>query len=194
MLISSPCNFLNLKRGGWNYSELQLFIPTQEPAGPWLCPDRSCQPRQGFQSKVRLTRIPWCLCWHRVHPGEFFPLLSFPPPFATNSEQLSMLESTPDCPAQMTWFSLQLEDADFLNAFGKQTVLSKYTHWVFIDLQYTSLKNTGFLPWLKAGLMRRNICQCGDSVVLAVWQASQQSNRIQKLKLGRTLGIKFVYS
>lgn len=73
----------------------------------------------------------------------------------------------------MTGFSLELEDADLLNALGKQTVLSKYTHSVFIGPQYTRLKNVGFLPWLKTGLMRGNICQSGDSVVLAMWQASQ---------------------
>lgn len=133
----------------------------------------------------------WCLCWDRVHPGEFVPLTFSSTLCYQFRAAVWVLESTPGSPVQMTWFSLKLEDADLLNAFRKQTVLSEYTQ--FISLQCTSLRNVGFLPWLKTGLMRRNICQSGDSVVLAMWQASQQRNKIQQLKLGRTLGIKVIY-
>lgn len=184
-LISSPWNFLNWKRGGWNCSELLLFIPTESPAGPWLCP---AQPRQGFQPKqtlqVRLTTIPLMLVLAQGAPRWVCSSVTFSSTLCSQFRAaVWVLESTPGSPVQMTWFSLKLEDADLLNAFRKQTVLSKYTQ--FISLQCTSLRNVGFLPWLKTGLMRRNICQSGDSVVLAMWQASQQSNKIQQLKLGR---------
>lgn len=138
---------MNFKRGGWNCSELLLFIPTQSPAGAGFHPAQGCQPRQGLEPKqtwqVRLTTIPLMAL---LAQGELlFSYLFLHPLLPMHSSRV--LESTPDSPVQMTWFSLQLEDADLLNALGEHTVLSKHTHWVFTGLQYTSLEKL-WLPSL----------------------------------------------